>query len=106
MTAMVLSKYVFKKRLTISSVTEDFPAPPVPVMPNTAPSKSPPLGETFATAPSRPPPTGEAFAASLIFVSVLSMSWRMDLLFIRITLKPSSFSLSVRCSSFNFTSGI
>ncbi len=34
-TAIVLSVKLFRKRRTISSVTEDFPAPPVPVIPST-----------------------------------------------------------------------
>ena len=42
-TAMVLSANAFKYRRTISSVTDDLPAPPVPVIPRTG-APPPPKG--------------------------------------------------------------
>src|SRR5687768_9619043 len=45
-TAIVFSLKLLRKRRTISSVTEDLPAPPVPVIPSTGTAPLPPEGET------------------------------------------------------------
>ena len=91
-TAIVLSVNVCRNRRTISSVTEDLPAPPVPVMPRMA-------DLLLVTPAPLNPVNGGTFAASLLPSPLISLDVCSVCWFILVLILILTFSISCNTSS-------